>query len=153
MADLKLIASTDGVDLELIGVDLTSIEGFENMPLLGLYGGNVEESTKTFNNAELRFDWWGNDLFLFNQPAIQMNSMLERTLRNVALNSAGRLEIEEVVKSDLSFMTAFANLEVSVAIETVDRLRISLKITEPNNEQSNEFVYIWDATENELTTS
>ncbi len=152
MADLRLISKRDGCDLELKGVDLVGIDGFGNMPLFGLCGGNVEESTKTFNDTEQRFDWWGNDTFDFNNLTLQMNSKLERSLTTVALNSAGRLELEEIVKKDLEFMNAFAEVEVSVSITDVDRIEIYLKITEPNNAESNEFTYIWDATELELTT-
>jgi len=151
MSDLRLIAKHDGTDIELLGVDFVGIDGFENMPLLGLYGGNVEESTKTFNVDELRFDWWGNDLFDFENPAVQMNSRLERSLQTIALNSAGRIEIEEIIKKDLEFLTIFAELEVSVSIPDVDRLEISIKLTEPDNKDSNEFLYIWNASENELS--
>ena len=150
MADLKLTAYRDGTDLELIGVDLVSIDGFQNMPLLGLYGGNFEESTKVFNLAELRSDWWGNEMLDFDNPSVQMNSKLERTLINTALNSAGRIEIEETVKKDLEFMTTFGDLEVTVSIVDVDRISIYIKITEPSNEESNEFTFIWNATEKEL---
>lgn len=150
MADLKLTAYNDGTDLELLGVDLVGIDGFQNMPLLGMYGGNIEESTKAFNLAELRSDWWGNEMLDFENPAVQMNSKLERTLRNTALNSAGRIEIEETVKKDLDFMTTFGDLDVVVSIVDVDRISIYIKITEPNNEESNEFTYIWNATELEL---
>lgn len=150
MADLRLISKHDGTDLELLGVDLVGIDGFENMPLLGLYGGNVEESTKTINLAELRYDWWGNEMLDFDNPSVQMNSKLERSLQTIALNSSGRIEIEEIVKKDLDFMSVFGNLEVSVSITDVDRLEIYIKITEPSNSESNEFTYIWNATENEL---
>lgn len=150
--DLKLIALRDGTDFELVGVDLVTIDGWGNMPLLAMYGGNIEESTKTFNEAELRFDWWANDMLDFDNPAVQMNSQLERTLMTTALNSAGRIEIEEIVKKDLAFMNAFSDVSVSVSITNVDRIEIYLRITEPSNSQSNEFTYIWDATQKELTT-
>lgn len=150
MADLKLISKNDGCDLELKGVDLVGIDGFSNMPLLGLFGGNVEESTKTFNDDELRFDWWGNDTFDFNNLTLQMNSKFEKSLNLVALNSSGRLELEAIAKKDLEFMNAFAKVELNLSIIGVDRIRLYLKITEPNNAESNEFSYIWDATENEL---
>ena len=148
--DLKLTALRDGTDFELVGVDLVTIDGWQNMPLLGMYGGNIEESTKTFNETELRYDWWANDMLDFDNPAVQMNSQLERTLMTTALNSSGRIEIEEIVKKDLAFMNDFADVEVSVSITGVDRIEIYLKITEPNNSESNEFTYIWDATEKEL---
>ena len=41
MADLLIIETDNGGDLVLRNNDLVSIEGFENMPYLGMFGGNV----------------------------------------------------------------------------------------------------------------
>ena len=150
MSDLKLIETGSGGDIIFNGTDVEIIDGFENMPYLGMYGGNVKENTKEFFEGEQRFDFWGNSLFMLKNEKIQFNSDLERLLLNVALTSSSRIEIEETIKSDLSFMNEFADLEISVSILTVDRLQIYIKITQPDIKQSKEFVYIWDATKNEL---
>ena len=59
----------------------------------------------------------------------------------------------EQSQRDLEFMNDFAILTVDVSIVTVDRILIYIKIQEPTNLQSNEFTYIWDSTNQELTQS
>lgn len=148
--DLKIIETGNGGDAVFNGVDLTVIEGFENMPYLGFCGGNIEDSTRKYNVGEQRLDWWGNDLFLSNQSSIQFNSDFERLLNNVSLTSSSRVLIEQVLKSDLSFLSDFSQVSVESSIVSVDRIELRIKIIEPTNIESNEFVYIWDSTRNEL---
>ena len=150
MSDLKIIESFDGGDLVLNGNDLQVIDGFQNMIYLALFGGNIEQSTKQYNENEERFDYWANSLLMLDSPDIQYNSETERTLNEVALNSRGRLLIEQSVKKDLEFMQDFGNIDVNVSIVQNDRVKINVIIKEPNELNSNEFNYIWGATENEL---
>lgn len=150
MADLEMIETGDGGDIILLGNDLKVIEGFQNMPYLGMYGGNIEENTKEFNVDEQRADFWGNSLLMFNESQIQYNSDTERLLNEIALNSSGRLLIEQTIKSDLKFMEEFSTVEVSASIVSPNRVQIKIKIQEPNNIESNEFTYIWDSTKFEL---
>ena len=150
MSDLKLIETFDGGDLVLNGNDLQVIDGFQNMIYLALFGGNIEQSTKEFDEDEERFDYWANDLLMLDSSDIQYNSETERTLNEVTLNSRGRLLIEQSVKKDLEFMQDFGNIEVNVSIVQNDRVKINVIIKEPNELNSNEFNYIWGATENEL---
>ena len=150
MSDLKLIETFDGGDLVLNGNDLQVIDGFQNMIYLALFGGNIEQSTKEFDEDEERFDYWANDLLMLDSPDIQYNSETERTLNEVTLNSRGRLLIEQSVKKDLEFMQDFGNIDVNVSIIQSDRVKINVIIKEPNELNSNEFNYIWGATENEL---
>ena len=151
--DLQVIESNgDGGDLVKTDKDLVTIDGLQNMPYLGMFGGNTEASTPTERvENELAFDWWGNNLLLPNQPAVQFNSLTERTLREVALNSAGRIQIEEAVKKDLEFMSEFSTVTVAVSIVSTDRIEIAIKIVEPNNLEDKSFLFIWDATNQELT--
>ena len=150
MSDLKLIETFDGGDLVLNGNDLQVIDGFQNMIYLALFGGNVKQSTKEFDEDEERFDYWANDLLMLDSPDIQYNSETERTLNEVTLNSRGRLLVEQSVKKDLEFMQDFGNVEVNVSIVQNNRVQINVIIKEPNELNSNEFNYIWSATENEL---
>ena len=150
MSDLKLIETFDGGDLVLNGNDLQVIDGFQNMIYLALFGGNIKQSTKQYNENEERFDYWANSLLMLDSPDIQYNSETERTLNEVALNSRGRLLIEQSVKKDLEFMQDFGNIDVNVSIVQNDRVKINVIIKEPNELNSNEFNYIWGATENEL---
>lgn len=154
MADLKLIETGNGGDLELLGRDLAVVQGFGNMPYLAMFGGNVEASTpRTRVPGEQAFDFWGNSLFHPNNTAVQFNSLTERRLMEVALNSSGRLQIEQAVKRDLAFMKPFAEVTVSVEITGPDRVRISILLKEPGNLQEKQFIYIWDGTRLDLEGS
>lgn len=151
--DLKVIESGNGGDLVKNPKDLAVISGLENMVYLGMFGGNPEQSTPTRRlPSEQAFDWWGNSLFFPNDTSRQFNSETERTLNNVALTSSGRRQIEEAVIKDLEFMQPFATVTVSVTIPERDKVNISVTLQEPQNLQEKKFVYIWDATKNELMT-
>jgi len=148
--DIRLIEDGDGGDFVLKGNDIETIDGFQNMIYLGLFGGNLGANTKEFAESEQRSDWWGNNLFMQNDPVIQFNSNTERLLNNIALNSSSRLKIEESIKTDLSFMQSFGTLSVAVSIVSTDRADFLITFQEPNSFESNEFKYIWDSTQNEL---
>lgn len=154
MADLEMRETGDGGDLILKGNDLSVIEGFQNMPYLASFGGNVAASTEGAKVPdEQAFDWWGNHLLLTDDKTIQYNSDFERRLTEVALSSSGRIQLEQAILSDLDFMKAFSIISASVSIESVDRIKISIQIQEPDNLGSNAFVYIWDGTKLELEDS
>lgn len=150
--DLLLIERGDGGDFKInpTRTDLETVTGFQNMVYLALFGGNVEQSTKQYLAGEQRFDWWGNSTLFRNRQNSQMNSTTERILRDTALNSQGRLIIEQAVKSDLKFMEDFAQVEVFVSLVDVDRVEINVKLIKPNSEADSEITFIWDSTLNEL---
>jgi hypothetical protein len=87
------------------------------------------------------------------QSEIQYNSILERTLRERVITSSSRTEIIQIVQRDLRFMQAFSLIEVDASILAVDTIKIMIKLTRPDNLESNEFTYIWNATSQELTPS
>jgi len=146
-----MIETGDGGDLVLIGPNIEMIDGFQNMPYLGLYGGNVESNTKEFLPTEQRFDFWANELLMLNNQAVQFNSETERLLNNVALSSSARLQIENAVKDDLKFFRSFSSITATASIVSIDRVEINVSIVELETQESTEFVYIWDATQSELT--
>lgn len=153
LLDLKLIESGSGGDLVKLGNDLVTVKGFQNMPYLALFGGNPEQSTTGPKIPdEQAFDYWGNQLLSPNAPAIQFNSIFEGKCKEVPLTSFGRLQLEQAVKKDLSFMQAFAVISSEVKIVGVNTVQVSIRIQEPQNKQSTEFVYIWDGARDELTT-
>lgn len=138
-------------DAVFTGKDLVITEGFENMPYLAWFGGNYKASTPVIANPnEQRFDWWANEVLFQNTPEFQMNSNLERLLYNTALNSTGRVRLEQVAISDIAFMDQFASTSVEVSLTGTDRIEISARIQELDNQESTEFVYIWDATQQRL---
>ena len=149
--DLQIIDNGNGVDVCFNGRDLVVIDGFQNMPYLGMFGGNVKQSTKQFSEGEERFDFWGNSLLMVQNETIQFNSNFERLLFEMALTSSTILVAEETIKTDLKFMSNFSDFTVETSIIAVDKLKIFINFNKPNNLDSKDFVYIWDATKKELT--
>lgn len=149
--DLEVIENGDGGDLIKNLNDMSVIYGLENFVYLALFGGNVEMDTPTSRIAtQQAFDFWGNSLLMPNDSSIQFNSKTERALNTIALSSSGRKLIEQAVKDDLQFMSDFANVQVNVSITGVDQVEIKVKLQQPNNLQKQEFIFIWDATKQEL---
>ena len=149
--DLELVENGDGGDLIKNANDLSVIYGFENMIYLALFGGNIEQDTPTERGSEQAYDFWGNNLLMPNQASIQFNSQTERALDKNALTSSGASLIEEAVKNDLLFSNKFATVNVNVTITGVDRIEIGVTMQQPGNLQKQEFIYIWNATNKELT--
>jgi Fe-S cluster assembly iron-binding protein IscA len=147
--DLRLIESLDGGDYVLKGNDLQLISGFQNMPYIGLFGGNKQPTTGP-KTTEQTFDFWGNYLFYPTDSSKWINSITEHLLEATELNSASRIKIEQSVMKDLQFMLEFAEIKVSVVLIDVDKLKITIEIHEPNVLNSTVFTYIWNATEQEL---
>jgi len=151
MADLVIYETGNGGDVVLKGNDFDLTEGLTNMPYLGWFGGNPGASTIGNEiDTEQRLDWWGNSLIFNNNKNIQFNSLLEDALNNTALDSEGRIIIEEIAKQDLKFLNTFAEVEVDASILSDNRISINVKLTEPDNLQEKEFQFIWDETKKEL---
>jgi hypothetical protein len=87
---------------------------------------------------------------LSNDIEFQFNSTTEKTLDITALDSGGRIEIEEAVKKDLEFMSSLAKVGVDVSIISDNRVQIDVILTEPDNLTEKNFQFIWDATKSEL---
>lgn len=151
MQDVLILETLNGGDLNKVAGDLALAKGWENMPYIALFGGNVRQSTPTERvDGEQNFDWFGNAFE--SDPSIQINSQTERVLSEVNLNSNGRILIEQAVNSDLEFMRAFATVNVEVSIISDDRVHIDIAIIEPTNLQNNQYRYIWDSTKGAIDT-
>lgn len=149
--DLALYNTKDGSDLQLIGKDFSIFYGWENFIYMGLFGGNIEMSTKGDRVVtEQAFDYWGNRFLFPNDEGIQFNSTTERVLKTTALNSSGRLKINEALKFDLRFMSTLADISTDVQIVSDDRVRMTVLVKQPDNLQAKEFIFLWDATKQEL---
>lgn len=150
--DVRIYESGSGGDMFLLGNDIQVLNGFENYPYIAMFGGNIESDTTGPKKPNiLSTDYFGNYLLNPDAPENWYNSRTERTLKNVHLSPSTRSEIEQAVIHDLGFLNSFAITTVNVTLIGVDKVRISIKIEEPNSINSTEFVYIWDSTEQELT--
>lgn len=149
--DLKVIETGNGGDFVKVARDLVTINGFESMPYLALFGGNVAASSPNVRlETEQDFSWWGNSLLMPNDKTLQFNSDTERALNTIPLTSSGRVLIEQAVRRDLEFMREFAIVKVIVSIPATDKVIIGVRIEQPDNLQRRDFIFIWDATKNEL---
>src|SRR6478609_1664123 len=97
-------AEGNGGDIKMLKNDLAIVYGNENQVYLALFGGNVEQNTPAIPTITQTNDYWGNSLFWTNNAAQQFNSNTERILNTTALNSAGRVKIENAVKDDLKYL-------------------------------------------------
>lgn len=125
-------ADGNGGDLILVGNDLAIIFGIENMPYLAMFGGNPGYVTPNKVREAESFDWWGNGLLMNADQSIQFNSLLENKLKTIALNSAGRIDIEETIKKDLAFLNEVATVTVKAVIVATDHIRININIIQNN---------------------
>lgn len=129
MFDPVIIETGNGGDLQLVGNDLGVVFNIENMIYLALFGGNKEEVTKVKIVEVESFDYWANNLLMPGNPSQQFNSITEKTLDKVALNSEGRILIENAIKKDLEFLYDFGvTYTVTASIQSDDRLRVEIKI-------------------------
>lgn len=151
MIDLQLVETGNGGDILLNGNDLAQVMGFENMPYLAMFGGNLAASTpQTRPAGEQAFDWWGNALLMPSLPSQQFNSQTERTLNNVALTSGNLITIQNAVNADIEFMKDFADITITVSIIGVNKIRIDLTIQEPGALSAKIYQYIWDGMAQDL---
>jgi hypothetical protein len=122
--DIALFENDNGGDILVKGNDLVKYFENEGQVYLALFGGNVEESTSLVNIVgKERFDYWGNYYLSVDN---QFNSRTERTLNASALSSQGRGEIQSAIEYDLMHMKQFSNVTVTVTLEGVNRIRISI---------------------------
>jgi len=149
--DLLLYETGDGGDMSVINADLLLTQTLYQQVYLALFGGNLEANTKTDTlPTEQRLDWWGNLLIMADTPSTQFNSDTERTINDVALNSAGRQSILAAVQSDLSYLTELLDYSVGVELISVNRLRISINFTPKGTQQNKVLVLVYDNAKNEL---
>ena len=151
MRDIRLYRRLGGFDLVATSRDIVTIDSYESMIPIALFGGNVEGNTpSTRVEGQQNVDFWGNELLLQDSPELQFNSNTERQLRESTTTSRDRIKIENAVQKDLQFVKEFANLEVSVQLITVDRIKISIRLTKLDNLSETEFVFIWDNLQTEI---
>ena len=149
MADLSIFESGNGGDVEIQGDNVELTEGLFVQVYLALFGGNVEADTLDEDADDptiLNFDWWGNNLFFQDDPQLQFNSQTERTLNSVALTPAGRAEIEAAAREDLRFLRELGEVTVTVSIPDVDKVELMVTIQEPDEQQPQNFIFLWDGT-------
>jgi len=137
-----------GGDLVFEGGDIKLTAEVYNQPYLGRFGGNKEASSDDqFEEDEERGDYWANPLLLADEPNCQFKSRFEKSLSEIELSSSGRIKLERIANEDLSYLDGFADHESEVRITTVDRIKLTDRISQGNNKN---FSYMWDEAKDEV---
>lgn len=149
--DILLFESGDGGEMAILSDDLATTETLYQQVYLALFGGNVEQNTRTdFLISEERFDWWANSLFFTETRNKQFNSNTERMLQNVALNSSGRLEVIRAVELDLTYLSELLDSTVDVEFFGVNKIRIIVKFRKKGNQEDKVLQLVYDNAKNEV---
>lgn len=152
--DISIFESGSGGDLLIINDDLTLTNLLFQIVYLSLFGGNIEASTLGNERpGVVRDDWWANSLLFKDQIEQQMNSQTEMTLNKVALNSSGRLLIQDSVRNDLRHMATFADVSSDVILNELNKVQIIVRLNQYQNKEINEFEFIWDNVEKTVISS
>lgn len=97
--DILLVSTRDGTDGVLQSEDLLLTSGLETAVYIAVCGGN---------------DYWANGLLLSEE---KYNGRTMSVCSSVALNSSGRLKIEQAIKDDLHLLAANEGLDLRVVVQ------------------------------------
>ena len=121
--DLKVIETGTGGDVVNLGNDLAVTKSVQTMIYLCLFGGNVDG------------EFWANKLLMKSFPSQQFISLTEKTLNTTALDSAGRVIIENAVIEDLKFLNTIFTIFVKVKLPNIDHVTIEITLTKIDSAQ------------------
>lgn len=143
--DLTIFENGNGGEISLLNKDISYSQSIYYRCYLAMFGGNTEASTKGNElEGEIRLDWWGNQLLFSENKSNQFNSETERVLKEVVLNSAGRISILRAVENDLKFLKNIAEISVNVVILNSSKMSIEIKLREPKILGNSSLKILWD---------
>lgn len=149
--DLGIFENGSGGEVSIQNNDLMLSEQLYLQAYLACFGGNIKASTKGNEPVgQVRLDWWGNSCLLSDTPSKQFNSSTEKALRENPLTSAGRINIIQAVQNDLKYLSTIAKVTVDATVLSSSKIKISVALTEPANNQTTLLQVIWDNAKNEL---
>ena len=149
--DIHLYEDGTGSNILVSNNDILLSETLYQTIYIALFGGNKEAVTtgEELENQE-RKDYWANSLIYGDNPDKQFNSVTERTLSEVTLNSSGRLTIIRAVESDLDFLKKTAKFNVKVVILSVNSVKIQIFLESSTKQDNNIFDFVWNNAKNEV---
>ena len=103
-----------------------------------LFGGNEDNS-----------DYWANDLCLKNNPEKQYKGNLEYKLKNTSLTPSGLEEIKDFALNLLKQIEYLATFTVEIRVVN-NNLKIIINAFEPETNKTDEIIFVWNATKNEI---
>lgn len=147
--DFHIYETGNGGDFAIVNNDLYMSESLFQTIYLALFGGNYEAITLGNEEAsEERLDYWANELLFKENSGKQFNSITEKLLNEVTINSAGRLKIQKAVEFDLIFLKKIASFKVNIVILDFEKIAIQIEIDSIINQK--EFEFIWDNASKEV---
>jgi hypothetical protein len=114
MIDALLIMTGDGGDLVFNGTDILTVSGYENQPILAMFGDTG--------------DWHWNDYLTETGNNNEFISETETALRTYALNSAGRLKDEQAINNDLAYLKEISGTSIKVTTQITRDDRLDCRI-------------------------
>jgi len=109
--DLMVYETGSGGDVLIRNNDIVVVTGFENGPYLSMYEGN---------------DSWMDDILLTGDQ--KHTATTEAVIASTPLTSAGRVEIEEAMNTDLDDLATISSSSKSVAVSIAAKNRIDADI-------------------------
>ena len=140
MNDIKIREAGSGGDFSLLNSDLELTNTLTNQVYLALFGGNIRD-----DKGEQNFDYWANTILEDEQKYI---STFEKTILQVSLNSSGLQKLKKAVETDLQYLKKYADISISLTIESKELLYLYIEIKAPNN-VSEKIRLIWNNTTKE----
>ena|SRR5690606_23129134 len=121
--DLKLTASPDGGDIEIVNGQITLDEGPETAIYLSLFGGNHDDSGDESDDAK---QWWGN--LATDVDAEKYRSRTQQVLRGLPATSANLVVVRNAATADLEWMrgVVFDEIAATASIPARDTVRLSI---------------------------
>tara|TARA_R110002012_G_scaffold266403_1_gene449944 strand:- start:74 stop:514 length:441 start_codon:yes stop_codon:yes gene_type:complete len=141
MSDLQLVLNGDGGDLVFADNDLVLASGIVESFTVSLFGGNMLDDG--LENSER--EWWGN--VLDAEPAKKIRSLTQHLINTLDQSRNSLLRIQDAVKSDLAWMIEqglITSLNVDLAVESSNRLNITIQATANSQEIEQRYVINWE---------
>ncbi len=149
--DINIYECGSGGEISVVNGDILLGSQLLLQPYLAMFGGNVEAATRGDEvSGQIRSDWWANSLLFSDSKSKQFNSNTERALRDNPLNSTGRNNIINAVKSDLSYLGETASVSVDATILSAKQLKIIISLTDIFTGQTAIQQLLWDNAKAEL---
>jgi len=138
MEDLILYETGQGGELRSFDGELEMTEGFGSAVYISLFGGEKDDS------------FWANDLLFNGNDSEVIKSRTPESLQKYSLTKSNLSRIKTAVEQDLEWLKEFATISVDLQLTGFNKLRINIKITEPESQNEENFSLNWDGIKNEL---
>lgn len=100
MSDIALKQTNDGGEIVVTNGQLLTSDGLETAAILSLFGGNLDDSGLSADDA---IQWWAN--LIEPDPAAKQRSQTQHLLATLPLTPTNLQRFEEAAAADLAWFT------------------------------------------------